>query len=86
MAMSQRNVERAIGRLVTDEKFRRRFESDPVNTLEEMSATGAELTDVEKRALAGLDARLLARFADAIDPRLQKICLTEERTDGPLPH
>ena len=84
--MSQRNVERVIGRLVTDEKFRRRFESDPVKTLEEMAATGAELTDVEKRALAGLDARLVARFAGAIDPRLQKICLTEDRADGPLPH
>ena len=84
--MSQRNVERVIGRLVTDEKFRRRFESDPVKTLEEMAATGAELTDVEKRALAGLDSRLVARFADAIDPRLQKICLTEDRSDGPLPH
>jgi hypothetical protein len=84
--MSQRNVERVIGRLVTDETFRRRFESDPVKTLEEMAATGAELTDVEKRALAGLDARILARFADAIDPRLQKICLTEDRSDGPRLH
>ena len=84
--MSQRNVERVIGRLVTDEKFRRRFESDPVKTLEEMAAAGAELTDVEKRALAGLDARVVARFADAIDPRLQKICLTEDRSDGPLLH
>lgn len=85
--MSQRNVERVIGRLVTDEQFRRRFESGPVQALQEIAAAGIELTDVEMRALAGLDARLVSRFADAIDPRLQKICCrAEDRTDESRPH
>lgn len=85
--MSQRNVERVIGRLVTDEQFRRRFESNPVQALQEVAAAGAELTDVEMRALAGLDARMVTRFADAIDPRLQKICCrAEEMTDETRTH
>lgn len=78
--MSQRNVERVIGRLVTDEQFRHRFESNPVLALQEAAAAGAELTDVEMRALAGLDTRVVSRFADAIDPRLQKVCCRAEET------
>jgi putative modified peptide len=78
--MSPRNVERVIGRLVTDEQFRRRFESNPAQALQEIAAAGVELTDVELRALAGLDARTVSRFADAIDPRLQKICCRAEET------
>jgi hypothetical protein len=85
--MSQRSVERVIGRLVTDEQFRRRFETNPVQALQEAAATGTELTDVEMRALAGLDARVVSRFADAIDPRLQKICCrAEDQPDGSRPH
>jgi len=48
--------------------------------LQEVTAAGVELTDVEMRALAGLDARTVSRFADAIDPRLQKICCRAEET------
>lgn len=71
--MSQRSVERVVGRLVTDEAFRRRFSDDPNAALGEMAASGLELTAIELRALAALDARLLARLAAALDPRLQKI-------------
>jgi hypothetical protein len=78
--MSQRNVERVIGRLVTDEQFRRRFEANAVQALQEVALAGVELTDVEMRALSGLDARTVSRFADAIDPRLQKICCRAEET------
>lgn len=85
--MSQKSVERVIGKLVTDEQFRRRFESNPVQALQDVAASGTELTDVEMRALAGLDARMVSRFADSIDPRLQKICCrAEERSDGTRTH
>ncbi len=70
--MSQRNVERVIGRLVTDEGFRRRFAADPQTTLEELRQCGVELNPCELRALVSVDPRLVERLADAIDPRLQK--------------
>jgi hypothetical protein len=70
--MSQRSVERVIGRLVTDEAFRRRFGRDPGTALREMTEGGAELTGTELRALTCLDAGLAADFAAVIDPRLQK--------------
>ena len=70
--MSQRNVERVIGRLVTDEAFRRRFATDPGSTLSGIAGDGLELNDCERRALAALDAGALERFADSLDPRLQK--------------
>lgn len=71
--MTQQNVERVIGRIVTDHGFRRRFEERPFEALFEIVASGVELTTVELSALAGMDAALVARFADALDPRIQKI-------------
>ena len=71
--MSQRNVERVIGRLVTDEGFRRRFAVDPAEVLQEMMETGCELTCLEQRAISSIDPDVAARFADAIDPRIQKV-------------
>ena len=71
--MSQHYVERIIGLLATDEYLRRRFTSDPTSTLIELIEGGMELNWCEQRSLAGLDPRELARFAQAIDARLQKI-------------
>ena len=73
--MSQRNVERVIGRLVTDESLRRRFAQDPQGTLAELAVSGIELTGCERAALGTLDVRQLDRFAEAVDPRLQKMDL-----------
>ncbi len=70
--MSQRNVERVIGRLATDEALRRRFAEDPGATLEGLTEGGLELTSCERLALATIDLRLLALFANALDPRIQK--------------
>ena len=70
--MSQSNVERVVGRLVTDEGFRRRFAESPAAVLEELTANGMELTDCEMRALSTFDARIAARCARAVDPRIQK--------------
>jgi len=71
--MSQRDVERVVGRLVTDEAARRRFAEDPEAALLEMVASGLELTCVEMRALARLDAGLVAGLAEAIDPCIHKV-------------
>jgi hypothetical protein len=70
--MSQVNVERVIGVLITDEAFRRRFAEDPKRALQNLAESGIELTEWERRALATLDPVQLDRFADAIDARLQK--------------
>lgn len=70
--MSQHNVELVIGRLVTDEAFRRRFAEQPSAELRRLVETGVDLNACEFRVLAALDVRLMARLAHDIDPRIQK--------------
>ena len=70
--MSQRSVERVIGKLVTDEAFRRRFAEDSEVALREMAQDGLELNYCERHALQSLDLEVLEELAGVIDPRLQK--------------
>ena len=77
--MSQQNVERVIGRMVTDHGFRRRFQEKPFEALFEIVASGIELNTIELSALANIDTALVARFADGLDPRIQKIELPRRR-------
>jgi hypothetical protein len=70
--MSQVNVEKIIGLLATDEAIRRRFSEDPQAVLAELAERGVELNPCERWSLTRLDPRELARFAEAIGPRLQK--------------
>lgn len=70
--MSQSSVERVIGRLVTDEAFRRRFAEDPAAVLADLTAAGMELNACELHVLSALDPKVAARFARALDPRIQK--------------
>lgn len=70
--MSQVHVERVIGRLATDEALRRRFTEDPRALLTELIERGTELNECERWSLERLDTRELARFAEAIGPRLQR--------------
>ena len=71
--MSQRSVEQVIGRLATDEEFRRRFAGSREAALAQAIAAGLELTPVEQRALLALDIFACERFAGRLDPRIQKI-------------
>lgn len=71
--MSQRNVEQVIGKLATDEGFRRQFEVNREAALTETMANGLQLTPVEQRALLDLDVNACERFAGCLDPRIQKI-------------
>jgi hypothetical protein len=73
--MSQRCVETVIGRLATDEAFRQRFQEDRASVLSELAADGVRLTPVERQALLDLDSSTLERFAEDLDPRIQKVCL-----------
>lgn len=72
-AMSQCNVERVIGRLVTDDGFRRRFTQDPAGTMRELVAEGLELNGCERRALEAIDPEPLNRFVESLHPCIQKV-------------
>jgi hypothetical protein len=71
--MSHKSVELVIGKLATDEGFRRRFLDDAVAALHELGPRGCELTAIEIEALAALDPEALRSFAVVIDQRLQKV-------------
>lgn len=79
--MSHRGVEIALGRLATDETLRRRFGQGPAAALRELVAMGLELTPVELAALESLDPSAVRRFAEALDPRLQKAVLVAQSAD-----
>lgn len=70
--MSQRNVEKVIGQLVTDEAFRCEFLEDPDAALRVLVERGVELTECEREGLRAVDPRMLILFADTINPCLQK--------------
>jgi len=78
--MSQLYVERIIGLLATDEALRRKFTENPSATLKNLIESGMELNWCEQRSLAHLDPEELARFAQKIDARLQKIELERGET------
>ena len=76
--VTQRNIELVIGRLATDEAFRRRFTSDPRNVLVDLIEWGTHLTPVEIAALIATNSTLWDAVGDAIDPRLRKARLENE--------
>ncbi len=73
--MSQRVVEQIVGRLVTDERFRRLFTIDAAAALREVAQEGLELSAAEAKALIATDSKLWDAIADRVDPRLQKASL-----------
>jgi hypothetical protein len=73
--MSHRYLEIVIGRLVTDEAFRRRFVDEPAQWSADLAEAGLELSGAELAALRRTDAAAWLALADAIDPRLQKASL-----------
>jgi len=81
--VSQGNVERIVGRLATDESFRRRFWQQRTETIAELVASGFELNSCERQALAALSQESVEAFAAALDPRIQKtdLCSGEHRRE-----
>lgn len=74
--MSQKTVERIIGRLLTDEALRRRFCEGPLETLSELREQGFDLTDSEIEALTETDRRVWSSAARRIHPQLQRCSLS----------
>lgn len=65
--MSQEAVERVLGRLITDERFRRLA----ADSLEAISLReGYSLTPVELRLLSGLELQHIKALARTLDPGL----------------
>jgi len=82
--MSQRIVERVIGRLVTDEELQVEFTQAPRSTLEALREHGWELNHAEVDTLMSTDIGLWAEIAGRIDSRLQRCNLkgTEETSEN----
>jgi hypothetical protein len=75
--MSQRCVEMLLGKILTDENFRRSFFSarafpDPTPNFEVAASQGLELTAVEKSALSALKPRRFELIAQTLDPRIAR--------------
>jgi hypothetical protein len=73
--MSQRTIERVVGRLLTDEELRLKFTRSPKRTLAELSEQGWELNRLEVDALLTIEIGLWSEVAARIDPRLQRCSL-----------
>jgi hypothetical protein len=71
-------MEILIGRLFTDEDFRREFLSAPEQTLFGLRDRGMELSSTEIAALVCTERTLWNVTAERLDPRLQKISLTKD--------
>jgi len=61
-----------LGRLVSDEGFRRRWWTDPAAALDELAAGGNDFNSCERRALLSVAREEVERFAASLDPCIQK--------------
>jgi hypothetical protein len=76
--LAHRIIEILVGRLITDEDFRREFLQNPETTLRGLCERGLDLSKTEIAALVNTEPSLWARTAECVDPRLQKISLKSE--------
>ena len=76
--MSQRGVERTLGRLVTDPGFREAFFQHP---FEAGLHIGAELTRQEIEALLQVPPDALAEFSGRLDDRICRLHISHERME-----
>jgi DNA-binding NarL/FixJ family response regulator len=81
-------VELLIGKLVTDARFRRRFEADPRTCLKHLGDVGIDLTQAEREAFIE-SAAVWSSVAAHLDPRLrQSVSAAPTRRLAPMltPH
>lgn len=77
--MSQRDVERALGRLLTDASFRRAFFRNPGRACLE---AGIQLAAPEVDALLGVPIQRLASLAGQLDDRICRLDIEDENHDS----
>jgi len=73
--MSQAAVEKALGKLITDECFRSRFFKDPATA---SFAAGLELSRAELDALSRLSVEAIGQFSARLDLRICRLPLDED--------
>ncbi len=83
--MSQRCVEMLLGKILTDEDFRRSFFSsralpDRTPNFEVAASQGLELTPVERSALSALKRRRFDLIAQTLDPRIARSNVSSRET------
>ena len=77
--MSQRNVEILLGKLLTDEDFRRSFfpaqpSAERAPNFEAAASRCLDLTPVERSALSNLRRHRFELMAESLDPRISRSC------------
>jgi hypothetical protein len=77
--MSQKDVERTLGRLLTDARFRRGFFRDPARAC---LVLGVDLAPHELEALLRVPARQLAGLAGELDDRICRLNIDDVDGDG----
>jgi len=77
--MGQQGVERALGKLLTDEAFRERFFTNPETASWE---AGLALSAIELEALSRLSHEALARFSEGLDKRISRASLEPSRAEA----
>jgi hypothetical protein len=77
--MSQRDVEKLLGKMLTDDLFRQSFFPVGRHSFELAAAHGLELTAVERSALSSLRSRAFECLARSLDPRISRSSAAGER-------
>ncbi len=77
--MSQRDVERTLGRLLTDQGFRDDFFLEPAGAC---LALGIQLTPQEVEALLRTPRPALTNLAGCLDDRICRLHVNESDTPG----
>jgi hypothetical protein len=76
--MSQRSVERALGKMVTDEAFRADFFLDPWRA---SVIAGLDLLAYEVEALLKVPRSLLDRLSADLDDRICRLCIVDRNPE-----
>lgn len=80
--MSQRCVEMLLGKILTDEDFRRSFFPVQPSSFEMAAARGFELTPVERSALSTLRPRQFELLARQLDSRISRSAVSRAESAG----
>ena len=73
--MTQRDVERTLGRLLTDENFRDEFFLDPAGAC---LVLGVQLAPHEAEALLRVPRSMLATLGDRLDDRICRLHIQQD--------